>query len=129
MHYLKTWFVLDALTCAPIDLILTLAQGDNGSGGGMEAVARVMRALRVVKLARILRSSRILKRWQDHIGMSNAWLQLLQNFVITVIMTHWNACLWGYVGGVASHVASDHSYYTRSLGVPGGISLEQVCVR
>ena len=113
LNYLSSWFLLDVLTTVPFDLIFKAFTG----GGSDSSTVRVVRLLRVLKLARILRASRILKRWEDHMSFSYAMLSLAQFFFITVIMSHWLACWWGYIGGAADHILADHSHYTDNLTI------------
>ena len=109
MNYLRGWFALDAISAIPFDLILSV-QSDVDS-----SAVRTIRVVRLLKLARIIRASRLLSRWEDHMYISNAYLSLIQFILMTILMSHWLACLWGYVGNAADHLASDHSRYTTNL--------------
>ena len=40
---------------------------------------------------------RIIRRWQDHVAISLALLSLLKFTLLTCILAHWLACLWGFV--------------------------------
>ena len=50
-------------------------------------------------------------------GFSYTWLQLSQFLIVTLLMSHWLACLWGYVGGAATHtdeeIARHESFLTE----------------
>ena len=74
------------------------AAGWSAAGGGNALRLRLLRMLRIMKLARIVRASRILSRWQDHIGLSYAHSSLLRFMMMTLVLAHWLACLWGFVG-------------------------------
>ena len=98
--YLKGWFFLDLMTTIPFGTIVAAinppspeSQGDDG-----QTILRALRVFRVVKLARILRASRIIKRWQDYIGLSFAMISLLRFLILVLVLAHWLACAWGYVG-------------------------------
>ena len=54
--------------------------------------------LRVLKLMRIIRASRIFSRWQDHISLSFAYASLIRFLLMTLVLAHWLACLWGFIG-------------------------------
>ena len=58
-------------------------------------------------LARILRASRIYKRWVDYFGMSYALQSLLRFLVLTCVLAHWLACLWGFFGQRVDESAPD----------------------
>ena len=59
------------------------ANGWGVQGGGNALRLRLLRMLRIMKLARIVRASRILARWQDHIGLSYAYSSLLRFMMMT----------------------------------------------
>ena len=94
--YLKGWFTLDLVTTVPIGTIVKAASPSTTEGS--TAIFRSLRVLRVVKLARLLRASRILKRWQDYIGLSFAMLSLIRFLILIIVLAHWLACAWGYIG-------------------------------
>ena len=97
MHYIRTWFALDLLTAMPIDIILFVLE--RCSGIVLQAgLARVVRLTRLIKLFRLARISRIFARWQASIGLSYAVTSLVQFLLLTLILAHWLACLWGFVG-------------------------------
>lgn len=96
LHYLCTWFALDAVSAVPLDsLLLALEASGVYEPSG---VWRLLRLTRLVKLLRIVRLSRIFARWQASIGLSYAVASLIQFLVLTLMMAHWLACLWGWVG-------------------------------
>jgi len=71
------------------------------AGFGYESnakVFRLLRMLRILKLMRIIRASRIIRRWQDHVSVSYAVVALWKFCFITIILAHWMACYWGYLG-------------------------------
>ena len=95
--YLRGWFALDILTCIPFDLVFAAV----ALAAKVDVDAQMFRLLRMARLAklmRIVRASRIFSRWQDHVGMSFALFSLLKFTVLTLILAHWLACLWGFVG-------------------------------
>ena len=97
--YLKGWFTIDFITCLPLDMIVLSAMDATGeSGSGDYTLLRLLRMLRIMKLARIVRAARIFNRWQDHISISFATLSLFKFTFLTVVLAHWLACLWGFVG-------------------------------
>ena len=97
LAYLKSWFGLDVLTCIPFDLLFAGIAAASGMVVDSQ-MFRLLRMLRLIKLMRVVRASRILSRWQDHIGISYAMLSLAKFSVITFVLAHWLACLWAFVG-------------------------------
>ena len=97
INYFRTWFFLDLFTCLPLDLIFTGIVAL--SGWEIEAnLFRLLRVLRILKLMRMLRASRIISRWQDHVGLSFATMSLISFSCLTCLLAHWLACLWGFMG-------------------------------
>jgi len=93
----RGWFCLDFFTVLPIDLIFTAissARGDAVDGNSF----RLLKMIRIVKLMRILRASRIISRWQDHVALSYAAMSLIRFSFGTLLLAHWFACVWGFVG-------------------------------
>ena len=95
--YLRGWFFLDLFTAIPFSVIVQYAATQNNLAVD-STMFMVLRCLRVVKLARIIRGSRIIRRWQDSVGMSYAHLSLLRFLVGTLVLAHWMACVWGFAG-------------------------------
>ena len=95
---LKGWFAIDLFTTLPIDVIMENVAKAQGMQDTSAGPARLLKLLRVAKIMRILRATRVVKRWEDHIGLSFATRSLFTFLISTVVMAHWLACVWGYVG-------------------------------
>lgn len=95
--YLKGWFFLDVFTCIPFDMIFAAIVEATRLDVDPQSF-RLLRMLRLAKLLRIIRASRIINRWQDHVGLSFALLALVKFTIMTCVLAHWLACLWGFVG-------------------------------
>ena len=72
-----------------------------------------------IKLIRIVRISRIFARWQASIGLSFAVTTLVEFLLLTLIMAHWLACLWAFVGrnsgdGILNATAVDRDPFDQS---------------
>ena len=77
LTYLRGWFILDVFTCIPFDIIFA-AIAAAAAFDISPSTFQLLRMLRLVKLMRVLRASRIIGRWQDHVGFSYALISLLQ---------------------------------------------------
>ena len=98
-NYLRGWFVIDLISILPFSLLGRLMQSDDLE---QLKVLRVVRLLRLAKLLRIFRSSRIVRRYQSHVGISHATQTMIRFAVMIVTIAHWLACLWGTVTTVDS---------------------------
>jgi len=95
--YLKSWFFIDLFTCIPWDTAVALiAQAYGWETKGK--LFRLLRMLRVLKLMRVMRASRIINRWQNHVSIPFAFTSLMKFGLVCMIIAHWGACSWGYVG-------------------------------
>lgn len=93
-NYLTGWFVIDFVSILPFSLLGRLMDSEDLE---QLKILRVIRLLRLAKLLRIFRSSRIVKRYQSHIGISHATQTMIKFGVMIVTIAHWLACLWGVV--------------------------------
>ena len=113
INYLTSWFPLDLLTGIPFDFVISTIIAGNSSNDDAPNAAfsssmlQLLRVMRIAKLARILRASRIYKRWIDYIGMSYASQALLRFLILTCVLAHWLACLWGFTGQRADLAAAE----------------------
>mmetsp|Transcript_30072 Transcript_30072/g.82593 ORF Transcript_30072/g.82593 Transcript_30072/m.82593 type:complete len:811 (-) Transcript_30072:107-2539(-) len=100
--YLKGWFAVDVLAILPYDYLPLLVSGeqetyDATSLENLRAM-RMLRVLRSIKLLRILKGTRIVKRWENRIGMMSGPKYLLKFTVLILVSCHWLACIWGFCG-------------------------------
>ena len=96
------------LTVLPFDLIFGgIATSDNSQPCTTPDV-------RILKLMRILRASRIISRWQDHVGLSYALMSLLKFTFLMMIVAHWLACLWGFISEEGSYFDTPWTHYVPS---------------
>jgi hypothetical protein len=89
VRYLRSWFIVDFISIVPFDLISLLSDTGSNQGAGATQMLRMVRVLRLLKLLRVVRASRIITRWEAHMGLSNAMLQLGQFVALMVVVAHW----------------------------------------
>lgn len=85
LHYMRTWFILDALTIIPLEMI-----SPGGSGGAN--LIRLLRLFRLVKLARILKSQKLVSQLGKHIDMSSKLKTIILYCALLLVLVHWSAC-------------------------------------
>ncbi|XP_078001298.1 voltage-gated delayed rectifier potassium channel KCNH1-like [Glandiceps talaboti] len=86
MNYLKTWFVIDLLSCLPYDVINAFNDVD-------DQISSLFSALKVVRL---LRLGRVVRKLDHYIEYGAALLVLLMSCFI--MWAHWLACVWYSIG-------------------------------
>ena len=102
IQYLKNWFVVDALSCVPFDLIAAVAVGVNsrhemnglhGVYSGLR-ILRVLRLFRIAKLTKILRGGREFKRFEKWLSLRHTVAETVKVVVTMFFCAHWTACAW-----------------------------------
>eukprot|EP00401_Gymnodinium_catenatum_P000993 CAMPEP_0117621248 /NCGR_PEP_ID=MMETSP0784-20121206/87539_1 /TAXON_ID=39447 /ORGANISM="" /LENGTH=773 /DNA_ID=CAMNT_0005425173 /DNA_START=167 /DNA_END=2490 /DNA_ORIENTATION=- len=98
--YVKSWFIVDLLSIIPYDNItdVALVSGNNVTGLEKLKIMRLLRVFRLFKLLRILKASRVVKRWENRIGMKSSSKYILKFTMLIVVSCHWMACVWGFFG-------------------------------
>mmetsp|Transcript_101028 Transcript_101028/g.253323 ORF Transcript_101028/g.253323 Transcript_101028/m.253323 type:complete len:723 (-) Transcript_101028:194-2362(-) len=83
------WFWVDFPTLIPWEIVL---------GEQAEAQEHLVRILRLAKMLRLTRMMKLWMKWQNQLGISFAMIRLSQSVSFTLVIVHWLACLWGYIG-------------------------------
>ncbi|XP_062868976.1 potassium voltage-gated channel subfamily H member 1b [Trichomycterus rosablanca] len=86
MNYVKTWFVIDLLSCLPYDVINAFENVDEG-------ISSLFSSLKVVRL---LRLGRVARKLDHYIEYGAAVLVLL--VCVFGLAAHWLACIWYSIG-------------------------------
>ncbi|XP_030627294.1 potassium voltage-gated channel subfamily H member 1b [Chanos chanos] len=114
MNYVKTWFVIDLLSCLPYDVINAFENVDEG-------ISSLFSSLKVVRL---LRLGRVARKLDHYIEYGAAVLVLL--VCVFGLAAHWLACIWYSIGDYevideeANIVRTDSWLYLlgESVGTP-----------
>ncbi|KAM9196884.1 voltage-gated delayed rectifier potassium channel KCNH1 isoform 1-T1 [Mergus octosetaceus] len=111
MNYLKTWFVIDLLSCLPYDVINAFENVDEvsilvplpppnynltfgtGEGRRKKGISSLFSSLKVVRL---LRLGRVARKLDHYIEYGAAVLVLL--VCVFGLAAHWLACIWYSIG-------------------------------
>ncbi|KAJ3614907.1 hypothetical protein NHX12_018476 [Muraenolepis orangiensis] len=86
MNYVKTWFVIDLLSCLPYDVINAFENVDEG-------ISSLFSSLKVVRL---LRLGRVARKLDHYVEYGAAVLLLL--VCVFGLAAHWLACIWFSIG-------------------------------
>ncbi|XP_054758393.2 potassium voltage-gated channel subfamily H member 1-like [Lytechinus pictus] len=87
MNYLKSWFIIDLLSCLPYDVINAFQNSSNNKISGIFSA---------LKVARLLRLGRVVRKLDHYIEYGLAFLILLM--LSFVLVAHWFACIWYTIG-------------------------------
>uniref|UniRef100_A0AAX7SSG0 Potassium voltage-gated channel, subfamily H (eag-related), member 5b n=1 Tax=Astatotilapia calliptera TaxID=8154 RepID=A0AAX7SSG0_ASTCA len=93
MNYLKTWFVIDLLSCLPYDIINAFENVDEVSLGISTGISSLFSSLKVVRL---LRLGRVARKLDHYLEYGAAVLVLL--VCVFGLVAHWLACIWYSIG-------------------------------
>uniref|UniRef100_A0A8C4QAM8 Uncharacterized protein n=1 Tax=Eptatretus burgeri TaxID=7764 RepID=A0A8C4QAM8_EPTBU len=85
-NYLKTWFVIDLLSCLPYDIINAFENVDEGITGLFSAL----------KVVRLLRLGRVARKLDHYLEYGATVLVLL--VCVFGLAAHWLACIWYSIG-------------------------------
>ena len=103
MAYLKSWFVVDFISCLPFSLLDMLGSDSSTNNSRYNNLLRLARLPRLYKLFRIARvikafdhyhSEGILDRIQDFFQINSRLLKLLKFLLTASICIHLSACVW-----------------------------------
>uniref|UniRef100_A0A8C4F654 Potassium voltage-gated channel subfamily H member 5 n=1 Tax=Dicentrarchus labrax TaxID=13489 RepID=A0A8C4F654_DICLA len=86
MNYMKTWFVIDLLSCLPYDVINAFDNVDEG-------LSSLFSSLKVIRL---LRLGRVARKLDHYLEYGAAVLVLL--VCVFGLVAHWLACIWYSIG-------------------------------
>uniref|UniRef100_A0A8C5BUL6 Potassium voltage-gated channel subfamily H member 5 n=1 Tax=Gadus morhua TaxID=8049 RepID=A0A8C5BUL6_GADMO len=106
MNYLKTWFVIDLLSCLPYDIINAFENVDEVRGWIADHplppplqhyVSQGMSSLfSSLKVVRLLRLGRVARKLDHYLEYGAAVLVLL--VCVFGLVAHWMACIWYSIG-------------------------------
>ncbi|XP_051908016.1 potassium voltage-gated channel subfamily H member 5-like isoform X2 [Hippocampus zosterae] len=130
MNYVKTWFVIDLLSCLPYDIINAFehfeedfaapsaAAGDsagfrrNGTGAEDSVLPGLSSLFSSLKVIRLLRLGRVARKLDHYLEYGAAVLVLL--VCVFGLVAHWLACIWYSIGDHEVIDERTHSIKTDS---------------
>uniref|UniRef100_K7G062 Potassium voltage-gated channel subfamily H member 5 n=1 Tax=Pelodiscus sinensis TaxID=13735 RepID=K7G062_PELSI len=136
MNYLKTWFVIDLLSCLPYDIINAFENVDEvsnfsphkidcSSQSSPLLVARrsqgISSLFSSLKVVRLLRLGRVARKLDHYLEYGAAVLVLL--VCVFGLVAHWLACIWYSIGDyevideVTNTIKTDSWLYQLALSI------------
>uniref|UniRef100_A0A672GTQ3 Potassium voltage-gated channel, subfamily H (eag-related), member 1b n=1 Tax=Salarias fasciatus TaxID=181472 RepID=A0A672GTQ3_SALFA len=96
MNYVRTWFVIDLLSCLPYDVINAFENVDEVSGHQHTSTPTHHSLFSSLKVVRLLRLGRVARKLDHYIEYGAAVLVLL--VCVFGLAAHWLACIWYSIG-------------------------------
>lgn len=97
MHYLKTWFVVDAMVL-PFDWIFAImdVEAETGTDGEVVKLLRALRLVRTARLIRLIKLKWILEAIDDAFEseMAGIWVKIFKMVLLLLAINHLIACVW-----------------------------------
>lgn len=106
-NYLQTWFAIDFVSSIPFDVLFN-ELSDVKSAKILKAgrVVKAFRVLRLTKLVRFLKLSAVIERVEENFSINRNVLHLVKLLVGTLMMCHFFACAWFFVGSLEDDVTA-----------------------
>ena len=130
----RTWFVVDALSSFPVELIdLLAAQAalQAGAGSGAEGDSgfgyKILRALRMVRLLRMLKLLNINKyidALEDRFGVNMQILQIVKMIFGLLYLMHLLGCFWFFVGTTSGNEVTWLTEYDGGTGATASTDVQ-----
>ena len=112
MNYLRTWFPIDAVACAPVDLVTRALEGtlkcsfepdgcsaaekyDANVDANALKLFKLLRIFRLVKLLQLFRVSRLLHRYQNQLIYYHSFISVARVNGLVILIAHWMGCIYG----------------------------------
>eukprot|EP01043_Picozoa_sp_COSAG02_P010774 COSAG02_NODE_386_length_23297_cov_32.396457_6_plen_1111_part_00 len=109
-HYAKGWFVIDIVSCLPVQYVQYIMEASQGSdvtdGRGAGDRMKVFKSLRLMRLAKMLRVARLRKmitKYSDDVQTAQ-WLPAISMTFVILFLCHILACSWYFVGDGAQEL-------------------------
>eukprot|EP00397_Hematodinium_sp_SG-2012_P014665 GEMP01014916.1.p1 GENE.GEMP01014916.1~~GEMP01014916.1.p1 ORF type:complete len:724 (-),score=127.36 GEMP01014916.1:675-2846(-) len=93
--YLKSWFIIDFLSAFPFYAFSTFCEDHDPE---LAAESQPHMGEKLLKLVRILETSRLADLARTRIQVKNVWFGLGRFLGLLALVSHWMACLWGFIG-------------------------------
>ena len=109
--YLKGWFAIDFISCAPITLLFDSMQlGEDTKDKNAQNASRfvklaklprIYRILRVMKMFKLFSSNKALQKWYEEIRLSIELKQIIASLIMMLFLLHIVGSLFAIAGNVS----------------------------
>ena len=100
LNYLKSWFILDLVSCIPFQFFFDSSQQFNKLVriSRVPRIMRIMRLFKILKFFRTLNSLEFIQNCLEFLNISKGVLRLFKFFFTVVLVVHINGCIWHFIG-------------------------------
>jgi len=106
-HYLRSWFIVDFLSCLPFPLLSDYEVYPDYNF--LLTLLGLLRILKIIKIVNTFRIGEAISKLKDFIRMSgelNGVMKFVRLWAVLVFLIHWVACFWHLIG------SNPHDGYT-----------------
>ena len=124
-NYLKSWFVIDALSSFPVELVdlameaskeLARQRGEVVEDNTFAKALRALRMVRLLRMMKLLKMQELIDELEDRLGMNMQILQIVKMVVMLLYLTHLLGCGWFFIGMNAGGASSWLQSYDDGSG-------------
>ena len=99
IHYLKGWFIVDFLSCVPVQWVGYAVQGNTQEAAGDDLKAvKILRLARMTKMMRLARLKRLMMKYQDSFANLMQYMSMYFLVLVIVFLAHMLSCFFYMVG-------------------------------
>jgi CRP-like cAMP-binding protein len=124
-HYMRSWFLLDAISTIPWDIFDVV---DIGADVSDLKVLRIAKLIKLTKLFRMIKASRSMKAVQEALNWTNEGMNFFTKIIAFLLTIHWIACFWGLGVTFQSNSWADNKMADLGVDVIGPDSLYVYCL-
>ena len=97
--YLRGWFFIDFISTFPFEVAMSLVSSGSGDSTAYltAKLARVTKALRLIKLLRLRKLGQVFSTAEDRVFINQAVISLLKVVLTVLFVSHIMACIWFYI--------------------------------
>jgi len=138
IHYLKTWFIVDALSSLPVDYFVRAAEGnlgcsftsclvpvedlssiDSTADGRLFRLIRILRMTKLFKLLRVARMRQLLEKYQSNsIFFIAPALSVAKQVMVLIFLGHMLGCFFYYFSLDTWWTSNEITLVSEGLIVP-----------
>ena len=112
-HYLKSWFLIDFLTCFPFEEIVEISTSVNMINMYVIKIVKLTKIKKMYKIFKVTKMAKIYTILENKIffQFNNGVIKVIKLFLNTFFTVHFMACIWYYQAKL--HNFNDDTWVSR----------------